>query len=158
MPITQVPSISIVKNGTLDMTVVDPANHVDVGDRIDYTIIVTNDGNVSLTNVTVSDSKASPLIPQWPGTPGTLLPGQSVIFTGSYTLTQADIIAGRVDNTATAGSNQTSSAQALNEITFAKPSLVPTLGKWGTGLMVVIFTLFLIGAIGLRRRRRTTSV
>ncbi|MBM4463362.1 MAG: hypothetical protein FJ012_08510, partial [Chloroflexi bacterium] len=97
--IPQSPSISVVKNGTLDMTVVLPNDRADVGDKINYTFTVTNTGNVTLTNIYVTDPKVTVS-----GGPITLLPGasDSTTFTGSYTLTQADINAGQVDNTATA--------------------------------------------------------
>ena len=64
------------------------------------TFTVTNTGNVTLTNVTVTD----PLITVT-GTPiASLAPGASdaATFTGTYTLTQADIDAGTLTNTATA--------------------------------------------------------
>jgi len=92
-------SIRITVDGTLDMTVVDPAVRADVGDVIDYTFEVTNTGDVTLTGVIVTD----PLVTV-SGSAITLDPGETdtTTFTGSYTLTQADIDAGEVDNTATA--------------------------------------------------------
>gem|GEM_PF-1549574 len=108
------PHLKLVKSSWLDMTVVAPDDRADVGDRINYSLVAINDGNVSLTGVTVVDSKVSPLNAQWPGTPGTLLLGEAATFTGSYTLTQEDIDTGYVDNTATATSDQTSPVLASN--------------------------------------------
>ena len=84
---------------------------------INYTILVTNTGNSTLTGVTVTD----PLIANLDcdaGTAGdqttgfTLALGGTLTCTGTYTVTQADIDNngggdGDIDNTATADSNQT---------------------------------------------------
>ena len=47
-----------------------------------------------------------------PPQPATLAPGAQIVCTGSYTLTQADLNAGQVANTATADSDQTPPTQA----------------------------------------------
>ena len=59
--------------------------------------LVTNTGNVTLTGVTVDDPLVGPV--SCPVT--TLAPGASTTCTATYTLTQADVDAGTVDNTAT---------------------------------------------------------
>ncbi|MFT4188323.1 MAG: CshA/CshB family fibrillar adhesin-related protein [Aeromicrobium sp.] len=69
-----------------------------LGDVLEYTFVVTNTGNVTLTDVTVDDAKVSGLDPAT----ATLAPGASQEFTASYTVTQADVDAGGVANTATA--------------------------------------------------------
>ncbi len=69
---------------------------VDAGDRIDYTITITNTGNTTLTNISYNDPLTGAS-----GTIGTLTPGQSQQVNTSYTLTQADIDAGQVSNQAT---------------------------------------------------------
>ena len=74
------------------------ANGADVGDTIDYTFIVTNTGNVPLNPVSVSDPKVGTV--SCP--PGSLAPGAPRTCTATYTLTQADVDAGVVNNTATA--------------------------------------------------------
>jgi uncharacterized repeat protein (TIGR01451 family) len=81
-----------------------------VGDVITYHFTSTNTGNVTLTNVAITDTMAglSPLVYTWPGTAGTLLPGQSVTATATYAITQADIDAGHVANTASASSTDPS--------------------------------------------------
>ncbi len=105
VPISQSPALETDKEGVL--VDVDENDRANPGDRIDYTITVTNIGNQTLTVVTVSDPRLPTLDCTWPGTEGTLTPGQSVSCTGSYTLTQADIDAGEVLNTATGDSDQT---------------------------------------------------
>jgi gliding motility-associated-like protein/uncharacterized repeat protein (TIGR01451 family) len=70
------------------------------GDHINYLFTVTNTGNVTLTNISVTDL----LITVTGNTLASLSPGASdaVTFTGTYTLTQSDIDNGTFTNTATA--------------------------------------------------------
>ncbi|SDX32605.1 conserved repeat domain-containing protein [Arthrobacter sp. cf158] len=74
-----------------------------VGDVITYFFASKNSGNVTLKNVSIHDPLAglSALNYTWPGVPGVLLPGQRVMATATYAVTQADIDAGHVANTAT---------------------------------------------------------
>ncbi len=71
-----------------------------VGDEVSYTFTVTNTGNVTLTNITVTD----PLVAVSGGPIAALAPGDSdnTTFIAVYTITQADVDAGQVVNTATA--------------------------------------------------------
>ncbi len=93
------PSLSITKEGTLAMDVVTPNDRLDAGDKIHYTFTVTNTGNATLTNVAVTEYNSSVTIDNG-GVIGTLAIGATVILTGTYTLTQADIDAGTFTNTA----------------------------------------------------------
>ena len=68
------------------------------GGTIAYTFVVTNTGNVTLTSVGVTDAKVAPVTCPV----ATLVPGASTTCTATYTLTQADVDAGHVANTATA--------------------------------------------------------
>ena len=79
------------------------------GDVLNYTVAVTNTGNVTLTGVTVVDPLTGQNI-----SGVTLAPGATQTFNTSYTLTQADLDGagnaggdGDIDNTATADSNET---------------------------------------------------
>ena len=98
-----------------------PTGSVDAaGDVISYEIVATNDGNTTLTNVTVSDPLLSDLTCD-PATPATLAPGESTTCTGSYTVTQGDIDGmgggdGKIDNTATANSDQTNPVEASEDV------------------------------------------
>lgn len=79
-----------------------------VGDTLPYTFTVTNTGNVTLTNVRITDPLLGVYDPITDtgveGGPITLAPLEvdSTTFSGNYTLTPADIDRGYVDNTATA--------------------------------------------------------
>jgi uncharacterized repeat protein (TIGR01451 family) len=91
------PAVSLVKFA--ERSVVSHA-----GQRVTYTYVVTNSGDLSLTDIAVSDRAFSgtgtrPVV-TCPTT--TLIPGAQARCSGSYTLTQADIDAGRVTNTAVA--------------------------------------------------------
>ncbi len=91
---------SILQNPELTVTKDDqiPANAT-VGDDIVYTIVVTNTGNVTLTNVVLDDINA-----QIGGsnTITSLSPGNSVTFTATHTITQDDMNNGNISNTAVA--------------------------------------------------------
>src|SRR6201999_1246428 len=70
------------------------------GQTLDYSYLVTNTGNVPLTTVGVTDTRAgvSPVL--CPVT--TLAPGTSTTCAATYVTTQADVDAGAVQNSATA--------------------------------------------------------
>ncbi|MFA9192760.1 hypothetical protein AAGV28_15410, partial [Flavobacterium sp. FZUC8N2.13] len=90
--------IAITKDGTY----VDTNNDgkTNVGDQITYAFVVKNTGNVTLTNVTVTDNNATVT----GGPIATLAPGASdtTTFTAIHTITLEDINAGIVYNLATA--------------------------------------------------------
>lgn len=90
-------SIKIVKSET--HTFSDPSQ---VDDVITYSFLVTNTGNLTLTNVIVEDPLVG-LVPEMPFTIATLLPGDAyaVTLTATYKVTQADIEEGKVVNQAT---------------------------------------------------------
>ena len=68
------------------------------GRRINYTFVVTNTGNVTLTGVAVTDPSVTVSLP---GRRGDARPGRDrPPAPPAYTLTQADIDAGAVNNTA----------------------------------------------------------
>ena len=87
------PAISVVKRAS-------PTTAGVIGQVIDYTIVGSNTGNVTLTNVSISDTKIAALT-CIPVAPATLLVGETITCTGSYTLTAADAAFGSVTNIAT---------------------------------------------------------
>ncbi|WP_258566740.1 hypothetical protein [Leucobacter luti] len=96
------PGIELVNTGGLEegATVVP-------GDLIEYEFIATNNGNVTLTGATIDDELEglSEIFYTWPGEAGVLAPGEQVTATANYALTQADIDAGNVHNSATTTGN-----------------------------------------------------
>jgi len=82
------------------------------GDVAHYLIVVSNTGNVDLTNVTVTDPNAT-FVACSPARPATLLVGESMTCTATHTATDADFDAGKIDNVATATADQTSANSNL---------------------------------------------
>ncbi|MFC4729045.1 DUF7507 domain-containing protein [Coralloluteibacterium thermophilus] len=74
-----------------------PTGPVALGDVLTYSVVATNTGNVVLPTVVVADARIVP----GSETCAALAPGAECVLTGTYTVTQADIDAGVVTNTAT---------------------------------------------------------
>ena len=89
------------KNGHLTINKVTtsetPENGYALGAEITYEITAVNDGNLTITNITVKDELTGD---EW--TIESLKPGESKAFEAKYTVTEADILAGEVVNVATA--------------------------------------------------------
>jgi len=96
-PVDQQPSLQIVKTATPDKV-------AKTSDVITYTFVVTNDGNVTLHDIVVNDQLAGLTWAEGSenGAVGTLAPAETVTLTATYTVTQADVNAGNVHNSATA--------------------------------------------------------
>ena len=90
-PIAPSPSISLVKQAGTPTGIV-------AGSTLTYTFVVTNTGNVTVHGLTLSDPMVGAV--SCPTTP--LAPNATTTCTATYTLTQADVDAGHVTNTATA--------------------------------------------------------
>ncbi len=99
------PSFSVVKtstshpdadgDGVADDPVLSP-------ETVDYSVTVINDGNVTMSDVSVLDPLASGLVCSR-SAPGVLAPGAQMVCTGSFVVDQAFIDAGsELVNTATA--------------------------------------------------------
>ena len=122
-PITQLPAYTIVKTVT-DVDGQGASGVVDAaGDVISYSIVITNTGNLSITNVVMSDPLLS-------GANGTLITtpvesgivdsilsvGETFTYTGTYTVQQFDIDDnggddGDIDNTASVVSAEITAPQ-----------------------------------------------
>jgi len=132
----QTPSMSVNKiAGNSDFTM--------VGDVLDYTYIVTNDGNVTLTQpISIEDDRIGTIpCPALPA--GGLLPNQTLTCTASDTVTQADLDAGFVTNTATATDGTTTSGPDDETVTGTQDpamGIVKTANETGFSLAGDILT------------------
>ena len=98
-PVPQAPAIAVVKTGTANLG---PDGIASVGDVVTYHFTVSNPGNTTLLNVSVTDPLPGLVMT---GAPiASLAPGASnaTTYSATYTVTQADVDAGKVLNQATA--------------------------------------------------------
>ena len=107
----------------------DGSGDISLGDTLTYTVTATNSGTTTLTGVTVSDALITPSS----NVCATVLPGAACVLTGTYTVTQADVDSGAIDNLASVVSNEiTTPEEATNtsntgqapELTLTKPAPV----------------------------------
>ncbi len=91
------PALTLVKSASTQV--------YDAGAAIEYSFLVTNDGNTTVTSITVdelafSGTGAAPTVvcPE----PTTLAPTETIECRATYTATPGDVRAGRIDNAATA--------------------------------------------------------
>lgn len=94
------PGLHLTKTATL--TDANGDGLADVGETIRYAFTLLNTGNITLTGVSVADPKAGPVT----CAATTVAPGQTTTCTAApYRVTDADVLAGGVTNTATASAN-----------------------------------------------------
>lgn len=103
--VLQDPSLALVKSAL-------PTTLGAAGQRIDYSFLVTNDGNVTIGAIDVQETAFSGSDPLDPVVcPATALaPGDDMTCTTSYVATQADVDSGSIDNTATVAGEDPSGA------------------------------------------------
>lgn len=131
IPVEPAASIVLTKRAT-------PATASRPGDVITYEFDITNTGNVSLSAPSVTETAFSGTgtrpVPACPSV--SFIPGEMITCTATYTLTQTDVNAGTVSNTATAsavapsGANPVSLPSTVAVTIPANPSL--TISKTGT--------------------------
>ncbi len=148
-PLLLVPSFSILK--TVTSVTGGVGNSADsVGDKINYQVVVKNTGNVDLTGGLISDKlENNGLALTGPSgdtdSDGVLDVGETWTYTGSYTVTQADLNSkgggdGDIDNTATfttkesgSGSSTTSTSLVYDPKFTIQKTVVSVTGGVGTG-------------------------
>ncbi|WP_167335410.1 Calx-beta domain-containing protein [Pedobacter kyungheensis] len=138
-------NVTLVAAPAMSLTKVATNTVNKAGDVINYNIVVTNTGNVSLSNVVVSDAGAD-AGSITPASIATLLPGSSVTVTAKHTVTLTEVNAGSFTNQASA-SSQTPNGGTLNKpksddpntpavddatVTVIAPASTVTLVKTGT--------------------------
>ncbi|MDH5833569.1 DUF7507 domain-containing protein [Luteimonas kalidii] len=108
-------SLALVKSAT-------PTTVAAVDDTVTYAFEVTNDGNVTIDTVAITETAFSGT-----GTPPAitcpvtaLAPGASTTCSGIYDVTQADLDAGEITNTATANGTDPGGAAVVSEPSDAR--------------------------------------
>ena len=108
-PIVQISKISLLKDGAYIDYNAD--GKINAGDRINYTFVLKNVGNVTLSNVAITDPNAvitgSPIATLSPGAQNT------TAYTGYHIISQADIENGGVFNLATAKATNTKNKEVI---------------------------------------------
>ncbi|MBW1298793.1 DUF7507 domain-containing protein [Aquimarina litoralis] len=118
------PSLSVIKTVRVPGSV--------LNDVIEYDIVVTNTGNVTLTDIEITDANAD--AGSIVGSPiASLDPGESVTVTANQTITQADIDAGFIENSATAtGDSPLGGPDDVTDVSDAGDETVETPNGDGT--------------------------
>jgi LPXTG-site transpeptidase (sortase) family protein len=112
-PIGQSPAVGITKNSSTTSV-------TGAGQVIPYDYVITNTGNITLTNVTLGDNNTDAVPVCVPIQPFTLAPSASVSCTANHTVTPAEISAGgNITNIATVDSDQTAPVQQSLDIPIA---------------------------------------
>ncbi len=103
VPSAAAPAVTVAKSAV-------PAQFTSVGQTITYTFTITNTGLQTLATATVTD----PLIPSLSCTRTNIAPAGTANCTGTYAVTQADMDAGVVNNTATVDALTPANVPATN--------------------------------------------
>jgi uncharacterized repeat protein (TIGR01451 family) len=122
IPGSPTPRVAVQKLGTVTPSA--DQGSLKSGDKVAYSYVVTNTGNVDLTSVAVSDPTIGTVNCPAPGGSG-LAPGKSETCTAAseYSVTVADVGAGTVTDTATATGASTTGGSAPT----SAPSIVTLL-------------------------------
>ncbi len=102
-PVRESVTTPVEQTGDLRLTKTDPVNadedgtgNITIGDTLTYTITATNSGNVTQTNVVVTDTLITPSS----RTCATVAPGATCVLTGTLTPSIPQVRAGEIVNTA----------------------------------------------------------
>ena len=167
------PSMSITK--TADVT-----SDVRPGDIITYTYVVTNTGNVTIDDITITDEHSGTGIAPVPGnevltnTSGlssdssvngsvdVLSPGDFATFTATYEVTQEDVAKVKdITNIATANGDARGGTvitpPSANAAVGVHLYSVPTLSEWSRILLIILLGLFLYHYGRASRRSAVSS-
>ncbi|WP_223787545.1 beta strand repeat-containing protein [Marinicella meishanensis] len=118
-PVVGNPGLDVVKTLTNNADE-DGSGTISLNDTLTYTVVATNTGNITLNNVTVTDTLITPNNT----TCVTLAPAATCSLTGTYVVQQADVNAGQISNTGTADSDETPPVQdTINTPLSTNPAL-----------------------------------
>ena len=111
-------------------------SHAQVGDRVTYSFALTNTGTADLSDVTVDETDFTGTgalsAVACPSAPLSLAAGETVTCTATYSLQQADVDRGSVDNTAT-----TSGTTPTGVRVVSPPSSATVLSEQSPALAIV---------------------
>jgi len=116
------PELTIVKSAT-------ESSYDAVGDLIHYAFLVTNTGDVPLAGpVTIADDRTTdescPAVTTVGNNDATFDPGESITCSATRSVTQGDLDAGEIENTATASADGTTSApDSVTVLADGQPAL-----------------------------------
>jgi uncharacterized repeat protein (TIGR01451 family)/LPXTG-motif cell wall-anchored protein len=152
VPAAKAPALTLVKHAsTID---VNGDSVIGVGDQISYSFTLTNSGNTTLNSLAVTDPTLGAVT--CPSAP--LVPGASITCTATvvHTITQADVDAGKVDNTATATGTDptntlvTSNASTAEVLLAQSPSIgLAKSGTYAAGTIAWLITVTNTGNVTL---------
>ena len=152
------PSIKLDKRATSEYSA--------VGDKVDYTFIITNTGSTALVDVALTDTMAGLSSINCGSFTGGLAPGDSVTCTATYKVTAADITRGAIVNTATASATTPDCANCPKAVSVLGQSAarsarvaqvrIPFTGAPATAMLTIAFALLGAGSmlVASSRRRR----
>jgi len=163
IPSPALPSVSLVKTA-------DTEKITRVGQKVLYTFVVTNTGNVTLTDLTINegDFSGSGTLsdPVCPALPNGLAPGQQTVCHATYVGVAADLKADKLTNTATVTVTPPNGTPVTSDPSTAVVKVVPPKGPGGlafTGATVgwevggLAAALIGLGSLLLVVRRRTSK-
>jgi LPXTG-motif cell wall-anchored protein len=156
------PGIELVKTS-------DAATITAVGQTVTYSFLVTNTGNVTLSSVAVTEGAFTGAgdLSEVACPETSLLPGEEIVCTASYTVQEADLTGAALSNTATASAAPPGDGTGGGDPITSDPSTsesgsvvlsedLPTTGAqigWGLALGALVL-LLLGGALVLARHSR----
>ncbi|WP_431074301.1 DUF7507 domain-containing protein [Microbacterium phyllosphaerae] len=160
VPSAPAPGLNVVKTSSIDRATT-------VGQAITYSFVVTNTGNLTLTDIVVNETgftgTGTLSAVTCPADAALLAPGAQVTCTATYAVTQADLDAGTIRNMATAGGSTpggdpfTSDPSIVVVETPGTP-LAVTGGEVAIGVVITGLSLLVGGGVLLLIRRRRTQV
>jgi uncharacterized repeat protein (TIGR01451 family) len=140
VPVVSSPAMTLVKASTT--TIIDAADDV-----VPYTFVITNTGNTTLTNVSLSDNNVDAPPVCNPVAPATLAPAAVMNCTAQHTVTAQEFQnLNTLVNVATATSTQTPPEQDSVSIPIVRPPVnpppvhtpVPADSRWAVALLILL--------------------